>query len=89
MLSETIDFLDGMRHPADMLGNVEPRPAGKRLPLVACGDMNSECWRTGSVPKLACSKCKCVRYCRPEHQKAVRYLSPIDENPKVLIWVLI
>ncbi|KAG9003284.1 hypothetical protein FRB94_003230 [Tulasnella sp. JGI-2019a] len=67
MLTETIEFLDDTRSPTDMLRLNE---VGKHMPLASCGYMKSECWRSGDVPTLACSKCKCVRYCSPEHQKA-------------------
>lgn len=66
-LTETIEFLDGKRSPATMLGAV-----GKMMPLATCGDINSGCWSTGVVPTLTCSRCKCVRYCGPAHQKSVR-----------------
>lgn len=70
MLNETIEFLDGIRSPADMLAYVDS--VGRRLPLATCGHVKSECWRAGVIPTKACSGCKCIRYCGPKHQKSVR-----------------
>lgn len=80
MLTETIEFLDGVRSPGDMLSYVEP--AGKKIPLATCGHVKSECWRTGVVPTKACSGCKCIRYCGPEHQKSVRGLESSETESR-------
>ncbi|KZV83275.1 hypothetical protein EXIGLDRAFT_754505 [Exidia glandulosa HHB12029] len=65
ILSETVDFLQGRQNPSKMLGAY-----GATMPLQACGDVDSQCWATGTRATLHCSTCESVRYCGPAHQRS-------------------
>lgn len=81
MLTQTIEFLDGKRSPSGIL-------FGKRMPLAACGNGLLLCWSTGTAPTLACSRCRCVRYCGSTHQKSVSHGKSLTEGDFILTELL-